>query len=186
MPYVALLPTPRLQFTDIDGAPLVGGKLFTYVPNTFDLATTYQDPAGTVPNTNPITLDDLGSCSLWGYGSFRFVLTDADSNLIFDQVSTSNALFLESTNLGSYPGAFSFGPIIFNYGNTLTISDGTAEDTFAQPFTTRTLGVQAILNGGDTSSGNPIVVTGFTLTTVSFKIFDAAAGAQIDYLAYGY
>lgn len=36
-----LTPSPKQQFTDANGAPLVGGKLYTYVTGTTTPAATY-------------------------------------------------------------------------------------------------------------------------------------------------
>lgn len=62
-------PVFRLQLfaTDIDGVVKVaaGYELFTYESGTTTEAPTYQDQAGSTPNTNPIVLDAEGSCSLW-------------------------------------------------------------------------------------------------------------------------
>lgn len=101
MTTVSLLPTPRLQFTLADGSVNAEGTLATYVPATFTLATTWQDMAATLPNPNPLTLDALGSCSIWGAGSYRVIVADALGNLIFDQVTTCPALaagVLQSAN----------------------------------------------------------------------------------------
>ncbi|MFA5127291.1 MAG: hypothetical protein WC465_04850 [Patescibacteria group bacterium] len=57
---VKLSPIPRKQFTDVNGDPLNGGKLFYYLSGTSTKATTYSNSAGTVPNSNPIILDGSG------------------------------------------------------------------------------------------------------------------------------
>jgi hypothetical protein len=48
------------QFFDANGAPLVGGKIFSYLAGTTTPAATYTDAAGTAANTNPIILDAAG------------------------------------------------------------------------------------------------------------------------------
>jgi hypothetical protein len=45
------------QFTDI-GGPLVGGRLYTYVPGTTTMKIVYTDPAGLIPHT--YTADSMG------------------------------------------------------------------------------------------------------------------------------
>lgn len=79
------LPNGRAQFIDANGAPLVGGQVFTYVPTTTTPKSTWQDEGQTILNSNPIVLDDLGSASIWGGGSYRQIVYDVDGNLIWDQ-----------------------------------------------------------------------------------------------------
>jgi hypothetical protein len=46
-------PVPFLQFVDANGAPLAGGKLYTYVAGTTTPLATYTTYAGTVPTQTP-------------------------------------------------------------------------------------------------------------------------------------
>ena len=82
---VSLAPSPRQQYTDANGNPIVGGQLFTYLSNTSTKAATYTDGSGTSANTNPIILDDAGRIPnglfLINGVSYSFVLaiaTDTD------------------------------------------------------------------------------------------------------------
>lgn len=68
---------------------MVGGSLHTYTPNTLVDKTTYSDPLGTVPNTNPIILDARGSTLCYGSGAYRFILKDANGVQVFDQDTVS-------------------------------------------------------------------------------------------------
>lgn len=56
----ALSPIARKQFFDVNGNPLVGGKLFYYFSGTTTKAQTYTDFNGSTLNTNPIILDSEG------------------------------------------------------------------------------------------------------------------------------
>lgn len=57
------------------GAPAAGFKLYTYDSGTTTPKATYTDQAGTIPNTNPITLDADGMCELWlGSGEYTLAL----------------------------------------------------------------------------------------------------------------
>ena len=57
------------------GAPAAGFKLYTYDSGTTTPKATYTDQAGTIPNTNPITLDSDGMCELWlGTGEYTLAL----------------------------------------------------------------------------------------------------------------
>jgi hypothetical protein len=81
----------RTQFVDANGAPLSGGTVTTYIPGTTTTVTTYQDASGQTANTNPITLDNLGSASIWWSGLIRMVVKDAAGNQIYDQVGGAGA-----------------------------------------------------------------------------------------------
>ncbi len=61
---VFLAPLPKFQFNQ-GGAPLAGGKLFTYLSGTTTKLKTYTDYTGSTPNTNPIILDSNGQCDIW-------------------------------------------------------------------------------------------------------------------------
>jgi hypothetical protein len=67
---------PRIQFFDIHGSPLIGGKLYTYVAGSTTPVETYQDQALTAKNKNPVELDFTGSCSIWldPAKNYKFVL----------------------------------------------------------------------------------------------------------------
>lgn len=81
-----LIPNGKQQFIDINGKPLVGGKLYFYEVGTETPKATYQDADLTVLNTNPIVFDARGQASIYGAGRYRQVLRDATGVLIWDQV----------------------------------------------------------------------------------------------------
>lgn len=83
----SLLPNAKAYFTDANGIPLVGGKVYFYIPNTTTPKDTYQDAAQTILNTNPVILDSSGRAVIWGNGSYRQVVYDSLNNLIWDQVT---------------------------------------------------------------------------------------------------
>ena len=62
----AILPNGMTQFSDGNGAPYAGGRVYMYTPFTTTPKTTYQDPNGATPNQNPITLDANGRAIVWG------------------------------------------------------------------------------------------------------------------------
>lgn len=82
MATAALLPPARSVFFDSNGNPLSGGLVFTLVPGGTTPATTWQDPAETIPNTNPIVLDAAGSCLLYGSGIYQLTVTDSWGNAV--------------------------------------------------------------------------------------------------------
>lgn len=60
-----LSPSPKAQFLDANGAPLSGGKVYTYAAGTTTPLATYTTAAGTVANTNPVVLDSRGEANIW-------------------------------------------------------------------------------------------------------------------------
>lgn len=82
---VAMLPNARVQFLDEDGKPLVGGKVGYYEPGTLTPKTTWQDFDQDAQNDNPLTLDALGSASVWGAGRYRQIVKDSLGNLKWDK-----------------------------------------------------------------------------------------------------
>jgi hypothetical protein len=82
-----LLPNAKQQFLDGNGKPLAGGSVYFYIPNTSTLKSTWQDPAQTILNTNPVILDASGEATIWGAGTYRQVVYDAQGNLIWDQIT---------------------------------------------------------------------------------------------------
>lgn len=72
-------PSPKFQAFDANGAPLVGGKLYTYAAGTTTPQTTYTNQSGAATNTNPVILDSRGEASVWlSSAQYKFVLKDAD------------------------------------------------------------------------------------------------------------
>lgn len=80
----SLLPNARQQFVDLNCKPLVGGFVYFYVAGTLIPKDTWQDPAQTNLNTNPVVLDSRGQASIYGVGTYRQILTDARGNTIWD------------------------------------------------------------------------------------------------------
>lgn len=81
----SLVPPAKLTFVDINGQPLVGGKVYFYVPLTLTPKDTWTNAEQTALNTNPIILDSRGQAVIYGTGSYRQILTDADDNVVWDQ-----------------------------------------------------------------------------------------------------
>lgn len=83
----SLLPNGQQQFVDANGAPLSGGSVYFYVPGSTTPKFTYQNPALTVPNTNPVVLNAAGRAIIWGSGDYREVVVDQYGNTVWDQVT---------------------------------------------------------------------------------------------------
>jgi hypothetical protein len=80
----ALATPPKLQFLDANGAPLVGGKLYTYAAGTTTPLATYTDYGGGTANANPVILDSRGEASVWlGTALYKMALYSATDVLIW-------------------------------------------------------------------------------------------------------
>lgn len=118
-----LTPSPKMQFFDINGDPLVGGKVYTYEAGTTTPRVTYTDNTGASANPNPIILNARGEASIWlGADIYKFKLTDANDveiwtvdyvaapisgispslsgNVVIDSNSSNPALKITQTGFG--------------------------------------------------------------------------------------
>lgn len=79
-----LTPSPKMQFFDANGNPLVGGTLKTYASGTSTPLVTYTDATQSTANPVSITLDARGEASVWCANAlYRFILYDAVGGLIW-------------------------------------------------------------------------------------------------------
>tara|TARA_R110002073_G_scaffold336570_1_gene535634 strand:- start:3542 stop:4639 length:1098 start_codon:yes stop_codon:yes gene_type:complete len=72
----------RTLFTDDLGQPLVAGQVYSYYAGTSEPKDTYQNQDFTIPNTNPILLDDAGSAEVYLKGSYRLRVLDSNGALV--------------------------------------------------------------------------------------------------------
>jgi hypothetical protein len=80
----SLATPPKLQFFDLNGAPLSGGKLYTYVAGTTTPQASYTDYGGGTANANPVILDSRGEASVWlGTALYKMALYDSTNVLIW-------------------------------------------------------------------------------------------------------
>lgn len=84
MKAVTPIPFVRAKFTDKCGKPLVGGKVYTYEPNTTTLKKTYKDPYGISENTNPIILDSAGEADIYLHGTYRIRIMSRNNVVVND------------------------------------------------------------------------------------------------------
>ena len=87
-----LLPNPKMQFFDLNGDPLSGGKINTYEAGTSTPKATYTTQAATVANSNPVVLDSRGEAEIWwSTGSYKVEVTDSADSAIYtvDNVTLS-------------------------------------------------------------------------------------------------
>jgi hypothetical protein len=68
---------PVPQFSDSDGKPIVGGKLYFYQTGTTTLKTIYSDSSFTIPQNNPVITDSNGDFEdIFLDGLYNAVLKD--------------------------------------------------------------------------------------------------------------
>lgn len=73
-----VLPQPVARFFNAAGAPLAGGKVYTYAAGTTTPLASYTDSTALVQNTNPVILDSTGSAPIWISGAYKVVLQDSN------------------------------------------------------------------------------------------------------------
>ena len=69
-----LSPFPVFRAFDANGAPLAGGKLYSYRSNTSTPLDTYVDESGITANTNPVQLDSKGQANVWLGSDYAYTL----------------------------------------------------------------------------------------------------------------
>ena len=137
-----LSPSPKAQFLDASGNPLVGGKVYTYAAGTTTPVATFTTGAGNVPNTNPVILDSRGEANIWYSNgtSYKVALTDSADALIWtvDNIVTIGSLAFQNANAVNITGGTIGSGVTFNGNTTGTASNVT--------------GVVAVVNGGTGST----------------------------------
>lgn len=141
-----LSPLLRQRFFDLNGDPLVGGKLYTYQAGTTTPQATYTDAGGLTPNTNPVILDSQGYADVWldqalsykfllkdSLGSDQwsvddvigFLTTDAVTTAsIQDEAVTTAKIADGSVTPDKLSGQLNSPYSVFNYGLTATVTLG--------------------------------------------------------------
>jgi len=175
-----LFTNPKFQGFDNSGSPLVGGLLYTYaVGGTTKKATypTHADAiAGSNANDNPVVLDGRGEAVVWGLGTYKFVLQDADatSQWTFDNIILGNEGDVGTAGsvvyLSDFDDIAAAVTAISSTEVTLVINeDDTMDENVTVPATT-TLQFR---------KGNIITTTGYTLTIPHSGQIIAAPDQQI-------
>jgi hypothetical protein len=123
----SLTPTPKQQFFDANGDPLVAGKVYTYAGGTTTPIATYTDQTGATANTNPIILDSRGMANIWLQPTiaYKFLITDEND---VTQYTTDNILVpVDNLSFASPPP---IGDVAPNSGAFTTLS-ATLDVTFS-------------------------------------------------------
>jgi hypothetical protein len=160
----SLTPTPKQQIYGSDGAPLVGGKIYTYSAGTTTPLATYTNSGGGTANTNPIILNSLGQADIWlaASSTYKFsVYTSADVLLYtVDNIATPIDYLSLVTSLASPPPIGSTTP---NTGAFTTLTATTGAITTLTSTTGNITTVNATTVNATTSTTTGVTTTG-TLT----------------------
>jgi Domain of unknown function (DUF4183) len=144
MATTSLSPTPKLQFFDLNGAPLAGGLLYTYAAGTTTPLATYTDSSGNTANTNPIVLDSRGEANVWlSAAIYKFALYTSASVLIWTVDNINGSTFGVEADGDGTTTAFAvvngFTAIyingVYQNRNTYVVTSGTVTFTEAPPNT---------------------------------------------------
>lgn len=114
MPAVTLSPVfNEVQYFTNDGAPLAGGRIFSYEAGSFSTQqATYNSSVGNVQNANPIVLDASGRANvpIWLVvnSAYNLVLTAPDGTTVLENIDNVT---------GITPGSGSF---VLKAGDTMT------------------------------------------------------------------
>ena len=75
---------PVFRALDANGAPLVGGLLYSFSAGTLTPLATYVDAAGVTTNANPVVLDSTGSANVWfGSSAYKLVLKTSTGSTLW-------------------------------------------------------------------------------------------------------
>ncbi len=74
---------PIYQFNNLNGTPMVGGFIYSYLAGTDTPNITYQDYTASIENTNPIELDNYGLAKIWIVEATKLILKDPDGVTIW-------------------------------------------------------------------------------------------------------
>ena len=147
MATTSLSPSPKLQFFDANGNPLVGGLLYTYEAGTTTPLTSYTDSTGVSANTNPIVLDSRGEANVWlGTESYKLALYTSASVVIWTvdnilstgaNLSVTNHTGDGTTTIFSVTGGFTTVYIngVYQNRNTYTFTNNAVTFSQAPPNT---------------------------------------------------
>jgi len=181
-----LSPTPKQQIFGSDGAPLVGGKIYTYLAGTSTPATTYTDFGAGTANTNPIILDSFGQANIWLLTSvsYKFVVKTATDVLLYTVDNISAPLDISAfsapppigsttPNTGAFTTLTASGAVTLTGLGAMKLNSGTTAERPTPSngmirYNTSTAAMEGYINSAWVSifTGSPVtsVATGTGLT----------------------
>lgn len=191
-----LLPPGEQTFFDDNGDPLSLGKVYFYIPSTLTPKDTWQDAGQSILNTNPVTLDAAGRAIIYGSGTYRQIVKDANGSTVWDQLTadtsaggavwagtsagTANAQTLASSGFTGTDGQivnFLVGPGLTNTAALTLTFPGNSPIPVLKDLTTG----PASLTGSEVVAGNAVSVL-YDISLGAFHIlnFNAATLASLN------
>lgn len=175
-----LSPVCNDQMFDVNGDPLNGGQVETYIAGSATPAATYTSSAGTVQQANPILLNSLGKVSspIWLAAgvTYKFVVKDSNGVTLWtldgisgvNDAAVSVSEWVDSGFVPTYIGATSFSvpgdqTAILQVGRRL-----------------KTVNTSGLIYSGISAS-----VFGFGVTTVTVLNDSGTLDAGLSSVAYG-
>ena len=173
---------PKMQFVDSNGAPLVGGKLYTYAAGTTTPLATYTDYGGGTPNANPVILNSRGEASVWlGTALYKMALYSATDVLIWTVDNIGGVATLAA--LAALGGSALVGYLPAGTGAVATtVQDKLRESVSVKDFgavgdgvTDDTAAIQAAINANAASGGTILFPAGTYKITSSLTWYNAVS-----------
>jgi len=180
------------QFLDDNGAPLSGGKLYTYAAGTTTPAATYTTTTGSAANTNPIILDAAGRTpnEIWlPVGNlYKFVLKSSTDVLIgtYDGIPAVNDPYSINSLLSGVTGtntiSASATPAITAYATGATYSFIAANTNSAAV----TLSIDGLTAKSITKNGSAALSAGdIQAGKMTWVEYDGATFQLLNNIVYG-
>ena len=151
-----LTPSPLMQFFTANGAPLVGGLLYTYAAGTVTPQSTYTDSTGNTANTNPVVMNSRGEAAVWlDSALYYMVLKDSTGAQIWtaDNVGSLSAgvtNYMTVTGANTLLGTYTQPLSAYVAGLTLSFV-AAATNSGAATLNINNLGVKALTKDGATA-----------------------------------
>lgn len=161
-----LSPIGNSQIVDVNGNPLNGGKIYTYLAGSSTPAGTWTTSAGTVAQANPIILNSLGATAnpIWLTAgvAYKFVIkdsTDVTTLYTFDNITGIN----DPSNIISVTPEWTVATFAIAYVSA-TVLSATGDQTLVLPVGMR---VKTTNTGGVAYSRVSAVAYAAGFTTVT-------------------
>jgi hypothetical protein len=142
--------------------PLAGYELYTYITQTTTPQTTWQDPNGDTPNTNPIILDSNGMATVFLQQNinYKFVLVNPATSATFTTIDPVIPVFNPTTGVFTAAGNIQIG--------NFSITDENANTYIA--FTTTANAVNGFSITNAATGTGPVIAAIGSDTNVAFNI----------------
>ncbi|WP_180155255.1 hypothetical protein [Acinetobacter sp. YH12045] len=124
---------PRMHFSDKEGQPLIGGKVYSFKVGEDIFKPTYRNSEFTAVNQNPILLDQAGSALIYVRGSVQLKIYDKSGVFIEEKIVYQQQM--RTQFFDKYGKALGSGKVwTYDYQSTIKKpSYENADDTLLNP-----------------------------------------------------